>query len=244
MKPARCAIIGPCCPLGRGCAQPPWNLGAANRLPCFSSHAGVHAALCDLGCATLNFKILSHGGEPNNNPAGRIGATINRAPELLHGSDAYTPKIDVWSFACVLAYIAQGQKHQFGSTRDASQVRYEVFDFCRELKGRGVKMFSSSVLSLYGDVGASMLAAMFVEDPEPRASSKDLLRHSYFVHGDPRTCAHTVGKGEIEGETFDLAFDLTFYAIKGEIIGEISPLISPLMPDPTFDLTFDAGSHL
>ena len=60
-----------------------------------------HAVLCDLGSAkTLDPK------EPN---IAYICSRYYRAPELVFGSRFYTPVIDVWSFACVVAEMLIGR---------------------------------------------------------------------------------------------------------------------------------------
>ena len=60
-----------------------------------------HAVLCDLGSA----KVL----DPKEPNIAYICSRYYRAPELVFGSRFYSPVIDVWSMACVIAEMMIGR---------------------------------------------------------------------------------------------------------------------------------------
>lgn len=60
-----------------------------------------HAVICDLGSA----KVL----DPKEPNIAYICSRYYRAPELVFGSRFYSPVIDVWSMACVIAEMMIGR---------------------------------------------------------------------------------------------------------------------------------------
>eukprot|EP00887_Chlorella_sp_A99_P006259 scaffold3.g6259.t1 len=163
-----------------------------------------HAAAADHGTAADR----AAGGE-NQDGAGAltpwVGTRWYRAPELLFGARAYTPAVDMWSAACVIAEMLGGRP-LFPGTSDIDQlchlaaqlgsVQEEAWPGVRDLPDWGKLSFPArdpaplaSALPPGTDPAAlDLLQSLLRYDPAHRLSAAQALAHPYFA-GEPVAAA-------------------------------------------------------
>lgn len=130
-----------------------------------------------------------------------------RAPELLLGTEVYTPAIDVWSIGCIFAELilkdplmmGKGELDQidkifriFGNPNEKNWPGWQKLRFAKNIKLN--KKLNKNVLRekfpiqpmssddpLYlSDLGLDLMQKMMTYDPAKRVTAEDALSHPWF----------------------------------------------------------------
>ncbi len=116
-----------------------------------------------------------------------------RAPELLSGSPAYSPAIDVWSVGCIFAEMVNGAP-LFPGADEADQLM-RVFSTLGAPSKSDAERLGGLDLSKYEKleaktlaelsprldaVGLDLLGALLQVNPDKRVSAQAALSHAFF----------------------------------------------------------------
>lgn len=159
--------------------------------------------LCDFGLAR-------HYGEPLGKYTPLVVTLYYRAPELLLGTEIYSPAIDMWSFGCIFAEILLGTPlfqeatemamlsrilNVIGEPTSISWPEFESLPNAKTIKLTGdtenklSKMFSSGYAvsgpELLTKEGVKFLCGLLELNPSKRLTAAQALEHEYFREFPP-----------------------------------------------------------
>ncbi|KAJ3397906.1 Cyclin-dependent kinase-like 3 [Lobulomyces angularis] len=124
-----------------------------------------------------------------------------RAPELLVGDTEYGKAVDIWATGCIFAEILTGQPLFPGDT-DIDQL-YRIIKCLGKLNKRHMDVFLKNPLFVGGRIpevnkvtplesklphisaeAMSWLRSSLLYDPDQRATTRQLMQHTYFCRDD------------------------------------------------------------
>ncbi|KAJ3391979.1 Cyclin-dependent kinase-like 3 [Lobulomyces angularis] len=140
-----------------------------------------------------------------------------RSPELLVGDTEYGKAVDVWATGCIFAEILTGQPLFPGDT-DIDQL-YRIIKCLGKLTKRHMEVFLKNPLFVGGRIpevskvtplesklphisaeAMSWLRSSLIYDPDQRATTRQLMQHTYFSRDDFVSRYETELKHTIEME--------------------------------------------
>ncbi|KAL3896041.1 MAG: hypothetical protein SGCHY_004331 [Lobulomycetales sp.] len=124
-----------------------------------------------------------------------------RSPELLVGDTEYGKAVDIWAIGCIFSEILTGQPLFPGDT-DIDQL-YRIIKCLGKLTKRHMEVFLKNPLFVGGRLpevnkltplesklptispeALAMLKTSLIYDPDKRATTRDLMKQSYFTRDD------------------------------------------------------------
>ncbi|MPC13303.1 Mitogen-activated protein kinase kinase kinase 4 [Portunus trituberculatus] len=129
----------------------------------FLTEEGNMLKLGDFGCAV---RLRGHQTEVGE-LAGIVGTHAYMAPEIFQSSEGHGRAADVWSVGCVVIEMATG-KRPWPEYDSSVQIMFRV--------GMGQ---SPTIPSHLSEEGHEFLTSCFIHDPKKRATTAQLLDHTF-----------------------------------------------------------------